>query len=78
MQKQELNFIIQAKENKQYKSLMKFPCGLRQGNYTKAYKQAQDTLKALEQHGLKCRLITKYLKTFIPNTSTQLNLAGIQ
>ena len=77
MQKQELNFIIQAKENKQYKSLMKFSCGLRQSNYTKAYKQAQDTLQALEQHGLKCRLIAKYLKTYIPNHVNQLKIIGV-
>lgn len=77
MQSKELNFIIQAKEGKQYKNLMKFPCGLRQHNYTKAYKQAQDTLQALEQQGLKCRLIKKYLKVFIPLTFEQLHLAGV-
>lgn len=77
LQSTELNFLIQAKEGKQYRSLMKFPCGIRQKNYTKAYKQAQDTLQALEQQGLKCRLTTQYLKTFIPNTSTQLHLVGI-
>ena len=62
LQKKELNFIIQAKEGKQYKSLLKFPCGVRQHEYSKAYKQAQDTLQLLEGHGLECRLITKYIK----------------
>ena len=77
MQSKELNFIIQAKEGKQYKSLMKFPCGLRQHNYNIAYKKAQDTLQALEENGLKCRLISKYMPVHIPNTSTQLHLAGV-
>lgn len=77
MQKTELNFIIKAKEGKQYRNLMKFPCGLRQHNYNTAYKQAQDTLQVLEQQGLKCRLIKKYLKVFIPLTFKQLYLAGI-
>ena len=62
LQAKELNFIIQAKEGKQYKSLLKFPCGVRQHEYSKAYKQAQDTLQLLEQNGLECRLITKYVK----------------
>ena len=70
----ELNFIIKAKEGKQYRSLMKFPCGIRQKNYTQAYKQAQDTLQALEQQGLKCRLITQYMPLFVSNTSYQLQL----
>jgi len=71
----ELNFIIQAKDGttKQYRNLMKFPCGLRQKHYNNAYKQAQDTLTALEQQGLRCRLITKYLKTYIPNNFSQLH-----
>ena len=77
MQSTELNFIIKAKEGKQYKSLMKFPCGIRQKNYTQAYKQAQDTLQVLEQQGLKCRLVTEYRKLYLPNTSNQLSLAGI-
>ena len=77
LQSTELNFIIKAKEGKQYRSLMKFPCGIRQKNYTQAYKQAQDTLQALEQHGLTCRLITQYMPVYIPNTSTQLHLAGV-
>ena len=77
MQNTELNFIIQGKEDKQYKSLMKFPCGLRQKNYNIAYKQAQDTLKALQEHGLNCKLITKYLKVFKPNNYEQLHLAGV-
>ena len=77
LQATELHFIIKAKEGKQYKSLMKFPCGIRQKNYTQAYKQAQDTLQALEQHGMECRLVLKYLKTFIPNTSSQLHLVGV-
>lgn len=62
MQATELNFIIQTKEGKQYKSLLKFPCGIRQHEYSKAYKQAQDTLELLRGHGLECRLITKYVK----------------
>ena len=77
MQSTELNVIIKAKEGKQYRTLMKFPCGLRQKNYKIAYKQAQDTLQALEQQGLKCRLIEKYMPVHIPNTSTQLHLAGV-
>lgn len=77
LQSTELNFIIRAKEGKQYKSLMKFPCGVRQRNYTQAYKQAQDTLKALEQHGLQCRLVLQYLPLFKSNNYTQLNLAGV-
>jgi hypothetical protein len=77
MQATELNFIIKAKEGKQYKSLMKFPCGLRQSNYNIAYKQAQDTLKALQKHGLNCKLITKYLRVFKPNNYEQLHLAGV-
>ena len=77
MQNTELNFIIQGKEDKQYKSLMKFPCGLRQKNYNIAYKQAQDTLKALQEHGLNCKLTTKYLKVFKPNNYEQLHLAGV-
>ena len=77
VQTTELNFVIQAKEGKQYRNLMKFPCGLRQHNYNTAYKQAQDTLQVLEQQGLKCRLITKYLKVFIPLTFEQLHLAGV-
>ena len=77
MQATELNVIIKAKEGKQYKSLMKFPCGLRQKNYNTAYKQAQDTLQALEQQGLKCVLIEKYMPVHIPNTSAQLHLAGV-
>ena len=77
MQNTELNFIIQGKEDKQYKSLMKFPCGLRQKNYNIAYKQAQDTLQVLEQQGLKCRLVEKYMPVHIPNTSAQLHLAGV-
>ena len=77
MQKQELNFIIKTKEDKQYRTLMKFPCGLRQKNYNTAYKQAQDTLQVLEQQGLKCVLIKKYMPVHIPNTSTQLHLAGV-
>ena len=72
MQKQELNFIIRAKEGKQYKSLIKFPCGLRQKDYTQAYKKAQDTLQVLEQHGLKCRLVAQYMPTYIPQTYEQL------
>ena len=77
MQATELNFLIQAKEGKQYRNLMKFPCGIRQRNYTQAYKQAQDTLQALEQQGLKCRLVIQYLPLFKPNNYTQLNLAGV-
>ena len=77
MQNTELNFIIKAKEGKQYRSLMKFPCGIRQKNYSKAYKQAQDTLQALEQNGLKCKLITQYMPLYKPNTSVQLNLVGV-
>ena len=77
MQATELNFIIKAKEGKQYRTLMKFPCGLRQKNYNIAYKQAQDTLKALQEHGLNCKLITKYLKVFKPNNYEQLHLAGV-
>ena len=76
-QSTELNFIIKAKEGKQYKSLMKFPCGIRQHNYTKAYKQAQDTLQVLEQNGLKCKLITQYMPLYKPNQYLQLNLVGI-
>ena len=76
-QSTELHFIIKAKEGKQYRSLMKFPCGIRQHNYNIAYKQAQDTLQVLEQHGLECRLIAKYMPLYKPNTSVQLNLAGI-
>lgn len=74
MQKRELNFIIQNKTGKHYKDLMAFSCGVRQSNYTKAYKQAQDTLQALKMHDSTCRLITRYSKTFIPNTSKQLKL----
>lgn len=77
LQSTELNFIIKAKEGKQYKSLMKFPCGIRQKNYTQAYKQAQDTLQALEQHGMECRLTTQYMPVYIPNTSSQLHLVGV-
>lgn len=76
MQRTELNFIItgKLKEDKQFKPLMKFPCGLRQHNYSTAYKQAQDTIKVLEGNGLQCRLITKYMRTYIPNHTVQLNL----
>ena len=77
MQSTELNFIIKAKEGKQYRSLMKFPCGIRQKNYNIAYKQAQDTLQALEQQGLTCRLVAEYRKLYLPNTSSQLHLAGV-
>jgi hypothetical protein len=77
MQATELNFIIKAKEGKQYRSLMKFPCGLRQSNYNTAYSKAQSTLQALEQHGLVCKLITKYMPLYKPNTSIQLNLVGV-
>lgn len=77
MQKQELNFIIKAKEGKQYRSLMKFPCGIRQHNYNTAYKKAQDTLQALEQHGLMCKLVLQYMPLYKPNTANQLNLVGI-
>ena len=73
LQATELNFIIKAKEGKQYKSLMKFPCGIRQHDYNKAYKQAQDTMQVLEQNGLTCKLITKYMPLYKPNTSIQLN-----
>jgi hypothetical protein len=74
MQSTELNFVIKAKEGKQYRSLMKFPCGIRQHDYDKAYKQAQDTMQALEQNGLTCKLVTKYMPLYKPNTSVQLNL----
>lgn len=74
MQATELNFIIKAKEGKQYRSLMKFPCGIRQHDYSKAYKQAQDTMQTLEQNGLTCKLVTKYMPLYKPNTSVQLNL----
>ena len=74
MQATELNFVIKAKEGKQYRSLMKFPCGIRQHDYDKAYKQAQDTMQALEQNGLTCKLVTKYMPLYKPNTSVQLNL----
>jgi hypothetical protein len=77
MQATELNFIIKAKEGKQYKSLMKFPCGIKQSNYSKAYKQAQDTMQALEQNGLTCKLVTKYMPLYKPNTSVQLNLVEV-
>ena len=77
MQTTELNFIIKAKEGKQYRSLMKFPCGLRQKNYNMAYKQAQDTLKTLKERGLNCKLITKYLKVLKPNNYKQLHLAEV-
>ena len=70
----ELNFIIKAKEGKQYRTLMNFPCGLRQSNYNIAYKQAQDYLQTLQTHGVECRLICGYLKTFIPNTTKQLSI----
>ena len=73
-QSTELNFVIKAKEGKQYRSLMKFPCGIRQHDYDKAYKQAQDTMQALEQNGLTCKLVTKYMPLYKPNTSVQLNL----
>ena len=76
-QSTELNFVIKAKEGKQYRTLMNFPCGLRQSNYNTAYKQAQDTLKALKEHGLNCKLIAKYLKVFKPNNYKQLHLAGV-
>ena len=74
MQRTELNIIIKVKEGKQYKSLMKFPCGIRQCNYNIQYKKALDTLKALENTGMECKLICKYLKTYIPNTASQLHL----
>ena len=77
IQDKELNIIIQTKEGKQYKNLMKFPCGLRQRNYNSAYKQAQDTLKTLEEHGLKCRIIKKYLKVFYSNTVNQVQIVGV-
>lgn len=76
-QSKELNLIIQAKEGKQYRNLMKFPCGLRQRSYNSAYKKAQDTMHILEEHGLKCRLIKKYLKTYMPNTVNQLQIIGV-
>ena len=74
MQATELNFIVKAKEGKQYRTLMNFPCGIRQHNYTNAYKQAQDYLQTLQAHGVECRLICGYLKTFIPNTTKQLSI----
>ena len=77
IQAKELNLIIQAKEGKQYRNLMKFPCGLRQHNYNSAYKKAQDTLRTLEKHGLECRLIKKYLKVFYSNTVNQLQIVGV-
>ena len=77
MQATELNFIIKAKEGKQYRSLMKFPCGIRQSNYNTAYNKAQSTLQALEQHGLVCKLITKYMPLYKSNQYAQLNLVGV-
>ena len=74
MQRTELNFIIKAKEGKQYRNLITFPCGIRQKNYTQAYKQAQDTLQALQKQGLICRLITEYKPLYLPNNAVQLNL----
>ena len=76
MQKTELHFIIQCKlpQDKHYKQLIKVPCGVLQKHYTQAYKKAQDTIKALQDNGMQCRLITKYLPITIPNTSSQLTL----
>lgn len=74
MQKKELFFIIQTKSGKFYRDVMQFSCGLRQSNYTKAYKQAQDTLQALKTQDSTCRLITRYQKVFKPNTQVQLQL----
>ena len=74
MQATELNFIIKGKEGKQYRPLMKFPCGLRQKEYTVQYKKALDTLQALESTGMECKLVMKYMPVFISNTSTQLTL----
>ena len=72
LQKTELSFIVQAKEGKQYKNLVKFPCGVRQHGYSRAYKHAQDILHILEESGLTCRLITKYVK--LSNQDFQLSL----
>ena len=79
MQRTELNFIItgKLKEDKQFKPLMKFPCGLRQHDYNMAYKKAQDTIKILEDNGLQCRLITKYLKTYVSSHVNQLQIIGV-
>lgn len=77
MQATELNFIIQVKENKHYRNVMNFPCGIRQSNYNNAYKQAQDMLKTLGEHGTKCRLIAKYVKTWLPNNTRQLQIIGV-
>ena len=74
LQTTELNFIIKAKEGKQYRNLMTFPCGVRQKNYTQAYKQAQDTLQALQEQGLICKLVTGYKPIYLPNNALQLNL----
>lgn len=74
MQKKELCFIIQTKSGKYYKDVMQFSCGLRQSNYTKAYKQAQDTLQALKIQDSTCRLTCRYMPTFKPNTQVQLQL----
>lgn len=77
MQKTELHFVIQVKEGKHFKQLLTIPTGVLQKHYTQAYKKAQDTIKAFEQTGMQCRLITKYLPLKKDNMVEQLHLAGI-
>ena len=76
LQKTELHFIIKCKlpQDKHYKQLIKVPCGVLQKHYTQAYKKAQDTIKAFEQTGMQCRLITKYLPLSSSNIGSQLKL----
>ena len=76
MQKTELHFIIQCKlpQDKHYKQLVKVPCGVLQKHYTQAYKKAQDTVKALQDNGMQCRLITKYLPLQQSTIGNQLKL----
>ena len=74
MQKMELCFVIQRKINKHWHDHIAIRTGIRQHNYTTAYRTAQRHLQAVEQSGVPTRLITKYLPLLVPNTSKQLNL----
>lgn len=74
MQKTELSFIIQRYINKKWTNHIAVRTGVRQHNYTTAYNTALKHVKALEESGTACRLITKYIPILIPNTSKQLNL----
>lgn len=76
MQKQELTFIVQAynPHSKVWCNVFFAGCGIRQREYTKAFKQAQAVYEVMNKYGSTYRIIKKYLPLKPVNGIKQLQL----